>query len=149
MAIFDRYSFKTGRKTSLRSNRSKRYQKISKISFLSVMEIELNFRFDANGRTANTSQSANESIKEGDNDASMDYSSKSVMTNIGQLPEQIVDDLLFDCEISDSGLMPRTFWVPVKGMKPRCTLEQFALDVFHHHVPANLDYDRSKSGAEW
>ena len=113
------------------------------------MEIELNFRFDANGRTANTSQNENDASKEGDSYASMDYSSKAAMTNIGQLPISILDDLLFDCEISDSGLMPRTFWVPVDGMKPRCSLEQFALDVFHHHVPANLDYDKSKSGAEW
>ena len=71
------------------------------------------------------------------------------MTNIGKLPTPILDDLLFDCEISDSGLMPRTFWVPAEGMEPRCSLEQFALDVFRHHVPSGLDYDKAKSGAEW
>jgi len=33
--------------------------------------------------------------------------------------EKILDDLLFDCEISDCGLMPRTFWVPATGFRPR------------------------------
>ena len=99
------------------------------------MEIELNFRFDANGRTASTSQKSNGSTKEDENDVSIDYSSRAVMTTICDLSTSTLDDLLFDCEISDSGLMPRTFWVPVEGMKPRCSLEQFALDVFHHHVP--------------
>jgi hypothetical protein len=39
--------------------------------------------------------------------------------------------------------------MPADGMKPRCALEQFALDIFHHHVPKELDYDVSLSGAEW
>ena len=113
------------------------------------MEVELNFRFDANGRTANTSISASESNGRGEIAKTLDYSSKAVMTDLANLPSSVMDDLLFDCEISDSGLMPRTFWVPVEGIKPRCSFEHFALDVFHHHVPASLDYDKSKSGAEW
>jgi hypothetical protein len=82
------------------------------------------------------------------------------------------DDVLYDCEIADSGLMPRTFWVPATAA-PRCTLEQWALDIFHHHVrPCCNDnnnnenmqqsdndkgnsrcciyeYDPTTSGAEW
>jgi hypothetical protein len=61
------------------------------------------------------------------------------------------DDLLLDCEISDCGLMPRTFWIPAQGMEPRFALEQFALDIFYHHVPAPVlkDHDMEVSGAEW
>lgn len=45
--------------------------------------------------------------------------------------------------------MPRTFWMPADGTKPRCALEQMALDVFHHHVPKDFPCDPSTSGAEW
>ena len=66
------------------------------------------------------------------------------MTNL----EDNIDDLLFDCEIADCGLMPRTFWMPVDGTKPRCLMEQMALQIFQHHVSAD-GYDPSTSGAEW
>jgi len=71
-------------------------------------------------------------------------------TNIEQ---QLLDDLLLDCEISDCGLMPRTFWMPGYGFEPRCSLEQMALDVFRHHVGGDgekeKNIDREMSGAEW
>lgn len=111
------------------------------------MEIELNFRLDAEGRTANTSEPDGEK----ENNVRLDYSFQSTTTNLSNLnltDQEFHDDLLFDCEISDSGLMPRTFWVPC-DMKPRCTLEKFALDVFNKHVPKNMDFDRRTSGAEW
>ncbi|KAG7339373.1 hypothetical protein IV203_006507 [Nitzschia inconspicua] len=96
----------------------------------------------------------------------IDYSYQVTMTNLasssGKMDDettqtqtrqaqhqQWLDELLFDCEISDSGLMPRTFWVPAQGFTPRCTLEEFALNVFHHHVPKDFTYDVAKSGAEW
>jgi len=74
--------------------------------------------------------------------------------------EKAMNDLLFDCEIADSGLLPRTFWVPATATEPRCCLEKLALDVFHHHVPSNENsnhgnnnnnfyYDPATSGAEW
>jgi hypothetical protein len=109
------------------------------------MEIELNFRLDTDGRTANP----NETRSDQKVTPTIDYSAKSSMTNLESAEQKWLDDLLLDCEISDSGLMPRTFWVPVEGMKPRCSLEQFALDIFHKHVPANLNYDLNSSGAEW
>mmetsp|Transcript_26715 Transcript_26715/g.39699 ORF Transcript_26715/g.39699 Transcript_26715/m.39699 type:complete len:444 (-) Transcript_26715:44-1375(-) len=62
---------------------------------------------------------------------------------------KILDDLLFDCELSDCGLLPRTFWMPVDGTKPRFGLEQMALEIFHHHIPPTFSYDKSTSGAEW
>jgi hypothetical protein len=116
----------------------------------STMEIELNFRLDTDGRTASTSETNNDEKRKTDEDQKMvDYSSKAVMTNLDSLSTSTLDDVLLDCEISDSGLMPRTFWVPVEGMEPRCSLEQFALDVFRHHVPPSLDFDKKTSGVEW
>jgi hypothetical protein len=116
----------------------------------STMEIELNFRLDADGRTASTSETNNDEKRKTDEDQKMvDYSSKAVMTNLDSLSTSTLDDILLDCEISDTGLMPRTFWVPVEGMEPRCSLEQFALDVFRHHVPPSLDFDKKTSGVEW
>ena len=94
---------------------------------------------------------------------SINYESRAMMTNLAPPITSIshsdddrneynllVDELLYDCEITDCGLMPRTFWMPADGsLKPRCSLEQFALNVFNHHVPESLGYDKSKSGAEW
>lgn len=73
------------------------------------------------------------------------------MTNLIKPSEpELIYEILLDCEISDNLIMPRTYWMPADGTKARCTLEQFALDIFHHHVPANgFDYDRESSGAEW
>jgi len=86
---------------------------------------------------------------------SLDYSSKATMTNISSLDYEsceALDDLLFDCEITDCGLLPRTFWVPATA-EPRCYLEKMALEIFHHHVPkspsSNFFYDPDTSGAEW
>ena len=97
--------------------------------------------------------------------ASLDYSSKTTLTDLASPPrdssmEKAMNDLLFDCEIADSGLLPRTFWVPATATEPRCCLEKLALDVFHHHVPSNENsnhgnnnnnfyYDPATSGAEW
>lgn len=122
------------------------------------MEIELNFRLDGNGRTANSKANSDENTDVKDQcEREIDYQPKTTLTNLtldGESADrndhrQWLDDLLFDCEISDCGLMPRTFWVPAQGMKPRCQVEQLALDIFHAHVPPDLDYDISTSGAEW
>ena len=83
----------------------------------------------------------------------LDYSSKTIQTNLSNRTSiQHVDamnDLLFDCEIADSGLLPRTFWISADNTKPRSYLEKLALEVFHHHVPDGYVYDKSTSGAEW
>ena len=86
--------------------------------------------------------------------ATLDYSSKTIQTNLSnitsiQQQEDAMNDLLFDCEIADSGLLPRTFWISADNTKPRCYLEKLALEVFHHHVPNGYVYDKSTSGAEW
>lgn len=112
------------------------------------MEIEINFRFDDNGRTASTKTNAE--AEEGDENG-IDYGFKAQMTNLIELSEsESLDEILLDCEISDNLIMPRTYWMPADGTKARCTLEQFALDIFHRHVPeSGFDYDRESSGAEW
>ncbi|KAL3918051.1 MAG: hypothetical protein SGILL_004427, partial [Bacillariaceae sp.] len=81
--------------------------------------------------------------------AAGEYSDASLPSPSPSQHQQWIDDLLLDCEISDSGLMPRTFWVPCEGFAPRCALEQLALDIFNHHVPDGSKYDKSTSGAEW
>jgi hypothetical protein len=117
------------------------------------MEIELNFRLDGDGRTANTNAEDRKNGNESEDQ--VDYSSNAVMTNLApndqndDVHREWLDDLLFDAEIADCGLMPRTFWIPADDMKPRCNLEQMALDIFHHHVPSNVSYDPKTSGAEW
>lgn len=87
---------------------------------------------------------------------SLDYSSKTIMTNLSQLngdptTTKQLDELLFDCEITDSGLLPRTFWISANSdtQQPRCYLEKMAMEVFHHHVPSGFYYDPKTSGAEW
>ena len=98
---------------------------------------------------------------------SLDYSSKTTLTNLSSIlipsyndsaadssvnNNTAYDALLFDCEIADCGMMPRTFWVPAsQSQSPRCYLEKLALEIFHHHVPSNgsYQYDATTSGAEW
>lgn len=115
-------------------------------------EVELNLRLDSDGRTTFDPSKLQQEVC----DSSVDYSSKTVLSklassdgsssNKGQ--KAIEDDLLYDCEIADCGLLPRTFWMP-QGMKPRCRLEQMALEVFNRHVPNGCTYDAASSGAEW
>jgi hypothetical protein len=133
------------------------------------MEIEINFRFDENGRTANTKIVDGGDRNNNKNEKEIDYGYKVAMTDLNEWfaessisasasasspspssPISMMDDILLDCEISDNLIMPRTYWMPANGTtKARCALEQFALDVFHHHVPSGFEYDRETSGAEW
>jgi hypothetical protein len=111
-----------------------------------TQEIEVNFRLDAEGRTAPPATASATTA------AGLDYRSQTVQASIGGLvdDEALLDELLLDCEIADSALLPRTFWVAADGKPPRCTLEQMALDVFDHHVPSDsVSYDPATSGAEW
>jgi hypothetical protein len=64
--------------------------------------------------------------------------------------KEIWDELFYDCEICDNGLMPRTFWIGCNDV-PRCSLEQIAYDIFLYHTKAlgSEYYNPSKSGAEW
>ena len=139
--------------------------------------IEFNLRLDGNGRTTydpaavDSVESPSKSTDDGEPDAkkakldnsppppttpSLDYSSKTIMTNLAQLSgdpttAKQLDELLFDCEITDSGLLPRTFWMSANTdtQQPRCCLEKMAMEVFHHHVPSGYYFDPKTSGAEW
>lgn len=137
-----------------------------------VEEIEINFRLDSEGRTALTSPEA------GGSASGIDYSTRVIATHFVEPPpsdydtndestlDSLNDELLFDCEIADSGLMPRTFWVPCSrssiscpdNFEPRCTLEQMARDIFELHTAGaargsgsrDIPYfDPATSGAEW
>ena len=109
-------------------------------------------------KKAKTEEQSDDVAKE-DTSPTLDYSSKTAMTNLSSFlstpTKSPLNDLLFDCEIADSGLLPRTFWIsaaPSDTNKPRCYLEQMALEIFHHHVPTtnnNYIYDPNTSGAEW
>jgi hypothetical protein len=133
-------------------------------------QIEVNYRLDGDGRTIATNDSATNNNKEEKQETrdkkKIRYEPHSVMSKFvlqqkddlkggsdknNTLLDQScswLDELLYDCEIADCGLMPRTFWVPAQSFEPRCWLEQMALDVFHHHTGAT-DYDPSNSGSEW
>jgi hypothetical protein len=142
---------------------------------------EINLHLDIDGRTTfNTDMSSSVLAVDGittigakrdrvdtnsEHKPSLDYSSKTTMTNLSSIPipphsdnsdssviNAAYDALLFDCEIADCGMMPRTFWVPATpSQSPRCYLEKLALEIFHHHVPSNgsYKYDATTSGAEW
>ena len=136
--------------------------------------LEFNLRLDGDGRTTydpatiatKPSSNSNNDDDEKEPDAKkakldippqeVDYSSKTTMTNLAPLSgdatkSKQLDELLFDCEITDSGLLPRTFWISANSDKqqPRCYLEKMALEIFHHHVPSGVYYDKQTSGAEW
>lgn len=118
-----------------------------------MTEIELQLKFDPEGRTI-SDQSSNST-------RTLNYSSKTVLTSIADeseyplFPENerkriaLLDEMLFDCEITDCALLPRTFWMPAEGMEPRSILEQCALEVFKHHVKDGVAFDPKTSGAEW
>eukprot|EP00977_Amphora_coffeiformis_P005654 scaffold1189_cov194-Amphora_coffeaeformis.AAC.11 len=125
-------------------------------------EIELNFRLDEEGRTAPTKTRTSTEAASKNPPPTLDYRSQTVQTTFcycnddgGDKPldteaeQALLDELLLDCEMADSGLMPRTFWMPAHGKDAQCTLEQFALDIFRHHVPQDAVYDPDTSGAEW
>jgi len=121
-----------------------------------MTEVELQLRLDPEGRTISEEDGGPNEDK-----PNLDYSSKTVLTSVaddsntilfpndGEKRTKLLDELLFDCEITDCALLPRTFWMPATGMKPRCALEQCALEVFQHHVKEGVPFDPKTSGAEW
>jgi hypothetical protein len=129
-------------------------------------ELEINFRLDRKGRTIQASDDdSNVAAVDGEKDYDFQtlqtsFVSRKLRTTNDPDTEwndadeeadesSILDDLLLDAEIADSGLLPRTFWVASQG-QARCSLEQLALDIFHHHTRRNnMKYDASCSGAEW
>ena len=129
-------------------------------------EIEVNFRLDEEGRTAPTKVTTTTTTEAAiDPPPTLEYRSRTVQTTFcygdddgndtttksldADEEQDLLDELLLDCEMADSGLMPRTFWMPAHGKGAECTLEQLALDIFRYHVPQDAVYDHDTSGAEW
>jgi hypothetical protein len=64
-------------------------------------EIDLTFRLDANGRTAPSNETEKASNdNHGDDCTSLDYTSKTVMTQFVEPKESFWNELLLDCEVS-------------------------------------------------
>ena len=63
-------------------------------------EIDLTFRLDANGRTAPSNETEEASNDNGDDCTSLDYTSKTVMTQFVEPKEYFWNELLLDCEVS-------------------------------------------------
>ena len=130
-----------------------------------VESIEINFQLDAEGRTSiqriSTGANPPTAAADGRDDVVPDYSTRIYATQftsdddksakvIDPSTSQLYRELLMDCDIADSGLMPRTFWVPSTLQHPRCTLEHMAKDIFDFYVRNNgVDYNPATSGAEW
>lgn len=154
-------------------------------------EIEINFRLDEDGRTALQSLASSTDTNTNTTTTSrIDYTTTASLTHFilekrddcitAEFTENasivvnhhhvLYDELLLDCEIADSGLMPRTFWVPAdhantgttdchlphpqqpmsKHFSPRCNFEQMAFDIFQHHTRDAIGtFDPLCSGAEW
>ena len=152
-------------------------------------ELEVSFRLDEEGRTVPSSPD----FQPTGSGASLLYAARTEHTAlrwVGVLEDDgkagsaatigsnssidycgaALDELLLDAEISDCGLMPRTFWVPAAPFStsedannndkhrndggsrfvPRFSLEQLALDVFERHASeARGSFDPATSGAEW
>jgi hypothetical protein len=145
-------------------------------------ELEVSFRLDEEGRTVPSSPDFQPTGGRGG--AALDYTARTERTALRWVDAgagdsgttedwaaSVLGELLLDAEISDCGLMPRTFWVPAPadgdkkdtdggsgggggdgdGFVPRFSLEQLALDVFNFHTAsaARGSFDPATSGAEW
>ena len=83
--------------------------------------MEINFQLDSDGRTSYAISESDSDVCQGQ-PLTLDYSSKVQPTGLSNverpLPypvEDILDDLIFDCEILDFAILPRTFWIPAAG----------------------------------
>jgi hypothetical protein len=135
-------------------------------------EVEVNFRLDPNGRTLPSDTDIDL--------PSLDYTTRVISTHFERIQIddannhdedqanstkksdnnriiqddeewKVLDDILLDCDIADSCLMPRTFWID-HSMQPRCNLEQMAYDILQHYCPipsTPTPPATNKCGAEW
>lgn len=84
--------------------------------------MEVNFQLDSDGRTS--SAIANSASCNGLQEQSLDYACKAVYSGLSKelsvasetFREKVIDDLIFDCEILDFSILPRTFWIPATGV---------------------------------
>ena len=107
-------------------------------------DLEIQLSFDQNGRIRC------------DDSEKLDYMAKARSTSLSSLPLSTLDDLLYDAEIADCDLLPRTFWMPANGehnVTASCWMEQLAQQVFQYHTRDSSitisKYDATTSGSEW
>ena len=113
-------------------------------------DLTISLALDGNGRTKIQLDEAEAKAtkRPRKNEDAINYSTRTSQTNIVEFSEEVLDNLLFDAEICDCALLPRTFWVNA-GDEPRCSLEKMALQVFDEHVPQGVKIEKANSGAEW
>ena len=120
-------------------------------------ELTISLALDGDGRTKFSTEEATPTGGQAEakatkrarkEEAAIDYSTRTSQTNIDALSDEVLDSVLFDAEICDCALLPRTFWVNA-GDEPRCALEKLALRVFDEHVPPGYAIDKDNSGVEW
>jgi hypothetical protein len=132
----------------------------------STTEVEVNFRLDPHGRTlppdtemelphmdyTTRAMTTRFESRQVNDDKSNENSTTSNRILRGDDEMSVMDDLLFDCDIADSCLMPRTFWYD-RTMKPRCNLEQMASDILEYYCPqlslSSPSTEQYQCGAEW
>jgi len=73
-----------------------------------MTEVELQLRLDPEGRTIASEDFCKSSSRSvGKEEVKMDYSSKTVLTSlVEESCSGLLDDLLFDCEVTDCALLP-------------------------------------------
>ena len=115
-------------------------------------DLTISLALDGNGRTKiqldEAEAKATKRPRKNEDGPAINYSTRTSQTNIVEFSEEVLDNLLFDAEICDCALLPRTFWVNA-GDEPRCSLEKMALQVFDEHVPQGVKIEKANSGAEW
>ncbi len=109
--------------------------------------MELTLNLDEHGRTTTVPSSGNSSTSKHDQ-LKLNYTTQSVMFE--NFNEQFCDNLIQDCKVTTSSKLPLTFWLSYQD-KPRCLLEQLAIDIFMHHVKSSNTkvLDPKTCGAEW
>ena len=95
-------------------------------------DLTISLALDGNGRTKiqldEAEAKATKRPRKNEDGPAINYSTRTSQTNIVEFSEEVLDNLLFDAEICDCALLPRTFWVNA-GDEPRCSLEKMALQV--------------------
>eukprot|EP00614_Pseudopedinella_elastica_P001161 CAMPEP_0172605880 /NCGR_PEP_ID=MMETSP1068-20121228/26080_1 /TAXON_ID=35684 /ORGANISM="Pseudopedinella elastica, Strain CCMP716" /LENGTH=149 /DNA_ID=CAMNT_0013408409 /DNA_START=249 /DNA_END=698 /DNA_ORIENTATION=+ len=95
-------------------------------------EDALSLELDAEGRIAGSTDH-------------LDCESRVVQSSLSQGPA--LDELLTDCALANCGFVKDTFWVQ-RGAKPRCSLEDLALQIFKHHTQRVPEEDFGQMSGE-
>eukprot|EP00038_Savillea_parva_P017373 m.228080 g.228080 ORF g.228080 m.228080 type:complete len:351 (-) comp37455_c0_seq1:30-1082(-) len=76
----------------------------------------------------------------------LNYTTRALHNTMANVDAHTMDSVLRDCE---AVFCSESFWIGASE-RPRCTLEDMAMQIFNHHVSeAGPAVDRATSGAEW